>query len=221
MSNYTLRSLFDLITSRRVSREAYARTMEQASPSERPRWNMQIAVFGHEYRAQLDKIDELPDLLVRVPRLQEGWPYPTEGAFQIFRAELGARTCKSIQEIDAMPLRDIVAGRFDVSSWASQFTDVSGVTAKSTAPIFPSLKHRTALPLSPLGGQGSEKGRHFQRLNDPSPLVNVISPCRTPLVESSSSPRCLTSAEGPRRIETSRQWRSPRWTCKLDTTSWW
>jgi hypothetical protein len=37
------------------------------------------------------------------------------------------------------------AGPFDVSIWASQFTDVSGVTAKSTVSICARLKHRTAL----------------------------------------------------------------------------
>ena len=86
MSESTLQSLFHLIASRRNSREAYARTMEQASPLERPRWNMLIAVFDQEYRAQLDAIDELPGLLVRAPRLQEGWPYPSEDALQLFRA---------------------------------------------------------------------------------------------------------------------------------------
>jgi predicted ATPase len=108
MSNHTLRSLFLAINSRRESRLGFGRTLEQASPLERPRWNMQIAVFDEDYRRQLGAIDELPDLLVRAPRLREGWPYPSEYTLQEVRAELANRTHKSVQEIDAMPLRDVV-----------------------------------------------------------------------------------------------------------------
>jgi hypothetical protein len=35
----------------------------------------------------------------------------------------------------------VISGQFDVSHWVSSFIDVSGLTAKSMAPIFPSLKH--------------------------------------------------------------------------------
>ena len=63
MSDQTVRSLFHLVNSRRVSREGFARTMEQASASERPRWNTSIAVFDEGYRTQLGAIDELPSLL--------------------------------------------------------------------------------------------------------------------------------------------------------------
>jgi hypothetical protein len=109
MSDHTLRSLFDLIASNRRAREENTRTKERVSPIERAWWNMQIAVFDQGYRSQLDAIEEVPDLLILAPRLQEGWPYPPDDALQVFRAELAHRTRKSLQEIDELSLGDVVS----------------------------------------------------------------------------------------------------------------
>ncbi len=94
MSDFTLGSLFHEIAARRSSRLGFARVMEQSLPSERPRWNMQIASFDEAYRRELGAIDELPELLLRVPRLSEGWPYPLDYTIQEVRAELANSMCQ-------------------------------------------------------------------------------------------------------------------------------
>ncbi|MDB5308609.1 MAG: hypothetical protein JWO38_2811 [Gemmataceae bacterium] len=108
MSNQTLRSLFDRISSERIAREKNAQALERATPFERSLLSMQIASSDQDLRNRLDSIDELPALLALVPRLQEGWPYPSEEAMQTMRAEVAHHEQKPVAEIDDLPLRDVV-----------------------------------------------------------------------------------------------------------------
>src|SRR5271166_1615243 len=103
MSDNTLGWLFRVINGRRNSRLGFGRTLEQASPSERPQWNMRIAAFDQEYFSQLAGIEELPDILAVAPHLKQGWPYPSEYTLDEVRVQLAAQMQKSVQEIDQMP----------------------------------------------------------------------------------------------------------------------
>jgi predicted ATPase len=107
MSEPTLRSLFARLNSARLAREENTAQFEHALHFEKPWWSMQIESLDQSLRDELDAIDEVPDLLPLIPRLREGWPYPSEETLQIVRAELAHRARKSLAEIDELPLREL------------------------------------------------------------------------------------------------------------------
>lgn len=109
MSEHTLGSLFNLIRSNRSAREENARSLECAKPLARPHYRVQLAAFDQEYRNELDAVVELPALLQYGMRLQEGWPYPSDEALEVFRAQVAHLARRPMKEIDQLPLRDILA----------------------------------------------------------------------------------------------------------------
>lgn len=108
MSEMTLGSLIDMISSERIAREENVRAMNQGSAAERPGWRAQIGAFDQNYRARLDAIEELPALLEYALRLLEGWPYPSEEALEVLRAQIANLSHNKMTEVDALPLRNVV-----------------------------------------------------------------------------------------------------------------
>lgn len=108
MSDQTFESLYKLVMSNRREREEKVRMMEGDAPSARPKWSMRIALEDQQYRSQLESIEEIPELLRLLPRLQENWPYPSPEALEVSRAELAHLTKQPAREVDILPLRDIM-----------------------------------------------------------------------------------------------------------------
>ena len=108
MTVATLGSLIDLIRDNRIAREENVRAMDESSLEERVRRRVQIAAFDQDFRQQLAEIDELPSLLQFAMRIQEGWPYPSDEALELFRAQVAHLARRSMTEVDAMPLQDVL-----------------------------------------------------------------------------------------------------------------
>jgi predicted ATPase len=109
MSDITFGSLADLIRSNRNAREANSRAMEASSPVERAGWRVQIASFDQEYRKRLGEIEELPALLEYAMGVEENWPYPSDEALELLRAQVARLGHRRMTDVDALPLREVVA----------------------------------------------------------------------------------------------------------------
>ncbi|HEY7425769.1 MAG TPA: ATP-binding protein, partial [Gemmataceae bacterium] len=95
-------------TSNRQEREAKVQMTEGVPPLMRPKWSMQIALEDQQYRSQLDTIEEIPELLQLLPRLQENWPYPSQEALELSRADLAHLLRQPARQVDSSLLLDIV-----------------------------------------------------------------------------------------------------------------